>query len=258
MCVGSDGAVAQPLAGAGSKHELAMQLKSRVSNLITLPLENDLEFGVGSWDGTRNTLNIEPVVPFPLHNSKWRLVTRTILPLVYEDPAGAKDASGRSGIGDINMSCWVAPDHKINDWVFGTGAVLNLPTAHDSLFGYRKWAAGPTAVAVKQKGGVTYGIQLNHQWSFGGPGVSDVSATLIDPWMSYTWKNGFSVEVESASSYDWKASQWTVPFRFGIGHLLAGGPLPVNLELDGLEYVVRAADDPQWGLSLTVTFVLKR
>jgi hypothetical protein len=212
---------------------------------------------VGPASATTNTLNIQPIIPIPL-SSQWRLVTRTIIPLEYEDPAGAKGSSGRSGVGDINMSWFLGPNYKANGWQWGAGAVVNIPTSSDSLFGYGRWAAGPTLVVVKQKGGLSYDLLFNHLWSLGGGSVGKVNATLIDPAVSYTWNNGFSLDAEAQSTYNWEASQWTVMLRVGGGHVVYLGPLPISLELDGLVYPARGPADPQWGISVVITFILKK
>jgi hypothetical protein len=238
------------------RHALAIRLRNHVPDMVIVPLENDLEFGTGAWNATRNTLTIEPVIPIPFADKRWRVVTRTLIPFVYEDPGG-ENKPGKSGVGDINLSLFLASDYQMNGWTVGLGPVLNLPTAGDSLFGYRKWAAGPTAVVVKQAGGLTAGLLLNHQWSFGGPGPYDVSASLVDPWVSYTWKHGFSVDLEAQSTYDWYAKKWTIPLRYGVGQVVYLGPLPISLELDGLQYFSRGAGDPHWGLSFTMTLVIR-
>jgi hypothetical protein len=240
---------------ADPRHTLAVRLRNHVANMATVPMENDLEFGTGTWNATRNTFTMEPVIPIPLGDQRWRIVTRTLIPFVYEDPTG-ENLPGKSGVGDINMSFFLASDYEMNGWSVGLGPVLNIPTAADTLFGYRKWAAGPSAVVVKQHGGMTAGLLLNHQWSFGGPGPYDVSASLVDPWLSYTWKHGFSVDLEAQSSYDWYGKKWTVPLKYGIGQVFYVGPLPLSLELDGLQYLSRGPGDPHWGISFTLTFVI--
>ena len=181
-----------------SPHALAMRLRSKVSDLVTLPLENDLQFGVGPASATSNTLNIQPVIPFPI-SKQWRVVTRTIIPFEYEDPAGEKQAPGRSGVGDINTSWFLSPNYKANGWQWGVGMVVNIPTSSDTLFGYGRWAAGPALAIVKQKGGLSYDVLLNQQWSIGGggDGKGKVNATLIDPSVSYTWHSGYSVDARS-------------------------------------------------------------
>ena len=46
--------------------ELAKQLQNPVASLVSLPLQGNYDFGIGPDDGTRFTLNVQPVVPMSL------------------------------------------------------------------------------------------------------------------------------------------------------------------------------------------------
>jgi hypothetical protein len=52
-------------------------------SLISLPLQNNTNFGVGPGDDVQNVLNIQPVVPLRL-SEDWNLITRTIAPVIYQ------------------------------------------------------------------------------------------------------------------------------------------------------------------------------
>lgn len=54
-----------------------------VADLISLPFQNNTNFNVGRLDNTQNVLNIQPVVPMHL-NPSWNLISRSILPVVYQ------------------------------------------------------------------------------------------------------------------------------------------------------------------------------
>ena len=93
------------------------------------------------------------------------------------------------------------------------GPVLLLPTGSNDLLTADKWGAGPTAVALKHEGRVTYGVLGgNHIWSFAGDAKrSDISSTFIQPFATYGWPGGWSATVTADSTYDWKGEQWTIP-----------------------------------------------
>lgn len=77
-----------------------------IANLISLPFQNNTNFGVGSLDRTQNVLNIQPVSPVNL-SKDWLLVTRTIVPVIYQ-PELPQGGGGTFGLGDINpqfISC---------------------------------------------------------------------------------------------------------------------------------------------------------
>lgn len=60
---------ATPGQTGASTEELQKQVQNPVANLISAPFQNNIDFGNGPYDRTRNTLNIQPVVPFKLSES---------------------------------------------------------------------------------------------------------------------------------------------------------------------------------------------
>lgn len=70
-----------PVVAASAGHsadELAKQLANPVAALISLPIQENIDFGYAN-DGWKSTTNIQPVVPFSL-SEDWNLISRTILP----------------------------------------------------------------------------------------------------------------------------------------------------------------------------------
>ena len=53
--------------------ELAKQLANPISNLISLPFQNNVDYGIGDFNGTRNTMNIQPVIPLGI-STNWNLM----------------------------------------------------------------------------------------------------------------------------------------------------------------------------------------
>jgi hypothetical protein len=66
-----------------SAEELAKLAQNPVGNLVSVPFQNNTNFNVGPLNGTQNILNIQPVIPFEL-NKDWTLITRTIMPLIWQ------------------------------------------------------------------------------------------------------------------------------------------------------------------------------
>jgi hypothetical protein len=237
--------------------DLAQQLQNPIADLISVPIQNSFDFGFGPEDAMRFTSTIQPIYPFKL-SKDWNLVTRTIVPIIYQEspfPGG----SDLSGLGDITESLFFSPSKMFNGWVFGGGPIFQLPTATDNELGSEKWGAGPTAVALRQSGPWSYGLLLNHVWSFAGDSSrSEVSNTLINPWLAYTTKDQWTFPVQSESFYDWAGDQWTVPIEVQVAKLVMFGKQPVQFTLAGRSFVERAPGGPDWGMGINVTFLFPK
>jgi hypothetical protein len=84
---------------AGQAHEaedLAKKTQNPVSDLISLPFQNNFNFGAGPDDEMQYILNIQPVYPMRL-TEDWNLIHRTILPVIA-NPSGL---GGETGLGDL-------------------------------------------------------------------------------------------------------------------------------------------------------------
>ena len=58
---------------------LAKAAQNPVANLISFPLQNNTNFGIGPYKRAQNVLNILPVIPFHI-SEKWNLITRPFSP----------------------------------------------------------------------------------------------------------------------------------------------------------------------------------
>ena len=249
-------------AGSGGKAdeeaELAKKLQNPVASLISVPLQSNWDFGIGSANAMRYTLNVQPVIPFSL-NAEWNLITRTIIPVIHaESPVAGGDST--SGLGDIVQSFFLSPSAPTNrGWIWGVGPVFLYPSATDDALGAEKWGAGPTAVLLKQDSGWTYGLLANHIWSFAGEGSrADVSATFLQPFVTYTTKTYTTFGINTESTYDWQNSQWTVPINLTVSQLLKIGGQPIQFTLGGRVYAERPDGGPDWGLRFAVTFLFPK
>lgn len=237
--------------------DLATQLANPVANLVSVPFQNNWDFGIGPNDASRYTLNVQPVIPFTL-NDDWNLITRTIIPIIdAESPApGIDDASG---LGDVVQSFFFSPRQPVNGWILGGGPVFLWPTATDELLGTEKFGAGPTLIALQQRGPWTYGALANHLWSFAGEDSRrEVNATFLNPFVSYITPTKTTFSLSPELTYDWEAEQWTAPVNFTVSQLFKIGNQPVSFSL-GARYYFDAPDGgPEWGIRAGLTFLFPK
>ena len=236
--------------------ELAKKLNNPVSDLISVPIQGNLDFGLGPGDGTKWTTNIQPVMPFAL-NSDWNVISRTILPVIDQQGIALGGASNEFGLGDVTQSFFFSP--KQSDPIWGIGPAFLFPTATDDLLGTDKWCAGPTAVLVKQHGHWTYGALANHLWDVAGDeDRAGVNSTFIQPFVSYTTPKATTFSLNSETSYDWQREQWTVPVNFVVSQLVKFGDQPVQFFAGARYYFEKPDDGPEWGLRFGVTFLFPK
>jgi hypothetical protein len=243
-------------AQAASEQDLAKKLANPISSLISVPFQYNFDCCFGPSHADRHLLNIQPVVPTKL-NADWNLVIRTILPVVYlESPAPGLDSA--FGLSDTLQSFFLVPNNSPGGLTWGVGPAIQWPTGTDDLIDSGKWAAGPTAVILKQKSGWTYGVLANHIWSFantGGGHRPDVDQTFIQPFLAYTWKDSTTLTLNSESTFNWTAEEWTVPINLTLSHVYNFGKQPVSLAIDGRWYAETPHAGPDWGLRGVVTFL---
>ena len=245
---------------AGSAHaelsaeELAKLAQNPVANLISIPLQNNTNFNVGPQNGTQNVLNIQPVVPFTL-NADWNLITRTILPLIWQ-PEFAPGQGSRFGLGDLQLSGFFSPSKPGADGlIWGAGAVVQMPTNTNEL-GNKNWGLGPTAVVLRIKPGDpwVYGVLVNNIWSLSSSQRGgSYSNFLIQPFLNYNLPGGTYINTVPIITADWKApsgQQWTVPLGLGIGHIFHLGKLPLNAQVGAYYNVVHPDNGANWQVRL--------
>ncbi|CAN7145841.1 hypothetical protein LJR009_000013 [Bosea sp. LjRoot9] len=247
-------ALPQAPALAQDADELSKKLANPVASMISIPIQTNFDFRGGPGrNGLSSTTNIQPVIPVSL-NQDWNLIVRTILPVIHRDRYGTADGTG---LGDITQSFFFTPKNRSGGITWGIGPAFLWPTATDDRFGSGKWGAGPTALVLTQQGAWTVGGLANHIWSYAGPnGRQDVSATFLQPFLSYQFGKGLSASLNAEASYDWIARQWTVPINVGLAQVFKVGEQAMSASVGLKYYAVRASEAPRWGVRATLTFLL--
>ena len=189
--------------GAPSAEELAKALQNPVASLISVPFQGNWDFGIGPADGTRFTLNVQPVIPISI-SENWNLIGRVILPITSQNDVFGN--SGRdTGIGDAVVSAFLSPKEPTSGGlIWGLGPVFLVPTASREVLGTDKFGIGPTGVALKQLGDFTVGALANHIWSVAGDeDRPDVNATFVQPFIARNFAGGYAISLNTELTQNW-------------------------------------------------------
>lgn len=235
--------------------ELAKKVQNPVAALISVPFQNNFEWGGGpKSEGFKYTLNFQPVIPIAL-SADWNLISRTIVPIIHQDDVVS--GSSQTGVSDILQSLFFGPAARgPGGLTWGAGPALLLPTSTENFLDTEKFGIGPTAVVLRQESGRTYGVLANHLVSIGGTHrTADVNATFLQPFPSYTTTTYTTFSINTESTYDWESSQRTVPLNASAGQLLTLGGQPIQFSLGPKLYVEGPSAAPDWGIRCTATLL---
>ncbi len=216
-------------AAEGDTAALAKKLSNPVANLISVPFQLNYDHDIGPGeDGEAYRLNIQPVIPISL-NADWNVISRTIAPVITQDDV-FPGAGSQFGLGDTVQSLFFSPVSPTSGgWIWGVGPVFLLPTATENLLGSDQWGLGPTAVVLRQQGHWTYGMLANHVWGVAGSDrLEDTNATFIQPFLAYNTPTAWTFSLNTESTYDWEAEEWSVPVNILVARIRKVGDLPVQ------------------------------
>lgn len=247
-----------PTADPGSGEALRKAAQNPIASLISVPLQNNSNFGIEPGGRTQDILNIQPVIPLSV-SKDWNLIVRWITPIVWQPlpaPAPAPEV-GKYGFGDMQPSFFLSPK-RTGKLIWGVGPVFQLPTATDTYLGQGKVGIGPTIVGLTQPGPWTIGALVNNVWSVAGSGGRpDVNQMTLQYFVNYNLKKGWYLGTQPIMTANWEATnggRWVVPFGGGVGRVMRLGAQPVNLQLGFYGNAVHPANASPW--SARVMFVL--
>ncbi|MBC7521744.1 MAG: transporter, partial [Sandarakinorhabdus sp.] len=187
-----------------------------------------------------------PVIPISL-NADWNLISRTIVPLVWQNNI-APGSGSQFGLGDTVQRLFFSPAQP-RGVIWSVGPALLLPTGTNDLLSARTWGAGTTGVVSKQIGPWTVGALANHIWSFAGDSArNDISATFVNPFINHASKTGMTVGVQADVTYGWKNDNWTVPVSASLSQVTKIGGQLVSIG-GALRYYVASNDAAPHGFA---------
>lgn len=193
------------------KHDpgaVAKKLANPIASMISVPFQNNTDVGIGTNNGSRNTLNIQPVIPVKI-SSRINLINRIVLPVISQHDLHG-EGTHENGLGDALLSAFFSPALSKNGWVWGVGPAILVPTATNDFLGAKRFAAGPTGIVLKQTKGWTIGVLTNQIWSTSGDeGDIEINQLFVQPFLTYNWKSGASVGMNSEIIQNWEGNNTT-------------------------------------------------
>ena len=233
-----------------------------VASLISVPLQNNTNFGANPGYRNQNVLDIQPVIPIGI-TKDWNLLVRWITPIIYQPVPNAPGTpeTGDYGLGDMQPTFFISP-RKPGKLIWGVGPVFQLPTATNKYLGQGKVGTGPSIVALTQPGHWTLGVLANNVWSVAGSGSRpDVNQFLTQCFINYNLQKGWFIGMAPIITANWEASRgnvWTVPVGGGIGRITKFGPQPVSLLAQFYGNAVHPANSPSWTMRLQISFLFPK
>lgn len=245
-------------AGADSGADLAKKLSNPVAAMISVPFQLNYNQGFAGGDGEQWTLNVQPVIPISI-SPDWNVISRTIVPIVGQTDAIPGKGS-QFGLGNTTQSFFFSPKEPTKGGiVWGVGPVVVIPTATDDISA-PQWGVGITGVVLRQNKGWTVGALANQVWSVSGNSeYGKKSNAFLQPFVSYTTPNATSFTLNTESTYNWEAEEWSVPINATVGQVIKIGERPVQLS-GGVRYYAKAAENGPdgWGLRMQATLLFPK
>lgn len=240
-----------PTAQAKPRTEVdAAAAQNPISNMISVPFQNNTSFSAGPYGKTQNVLLVEPVIPFHL-NEDWSLVTRWIAPVISQ-PRMRPTEGPEFGLGPLNPQFYFVPANT-GSTMIGFGPQFQLPTATDDMLGVNKWGAGPALAALTIQGPWVVGFLANNMWA--GSDGPHVNRLTLNPFINYNMAGGWYLSSAPVMTADWLASsgnRWLVPLGGGIGRVFKLDEQPINARVQVFNNVVRPTGAGSWILQLQV------
>jgi hypothetical protein len=235
--------------------ELERELETPIEPKVKVPLQFNLDRGLGPHDRTQPFFKLEPVLPLRLFEG-WVLVTRTILRFGYR-PDTMAATGGNWGLGDLNPTFFVSPRYgDVLRW--GVGPDLEVPTATGQSTGTGKWSLGPSLGIVLRPKPWVFGLVVSNIWSFAGdPDRSAVTRFSLQYLLHYNFGSRWVLTSSPTMIANWKAKAgqvWEIPVGGGVGKTfgLEGRALQVSLQA----YAFPVTDGPTWQLRLQLTYLV--
>jgi hypothetical protein len=232
-----------------SADKLAKQSQNPVASLISVPFQNNTNFGIGPGDETQNVMNIQPVLPFSISDN-WNLITRTIIPVISQPDFSTGGQGRKFGLGNTTFSAFFSPSAPAK-LTWGVGPVVVIPTNTDDTLGGDAWSGGVSVVALMMQGKWVIGSLFSNVWDISGD--QDVNFFTWQYFINYNMAGGWYLTSSPIITANWEAAsgnKWTVPFGGGFGRIFHIGKQPVNAQMQAFYNVEKPENGADWQLRL--------
>ena len=244
---------------AESDEALLKAVQNPVADLISVPIQYNVNPGFAPYGRVQNVISLQPVIPLNL-GENWMLITRIIQPIVWQ-PYPDQKSGGVFGLGDMNPSFFLAPKNP-GAVIWGAGPAVVIPTATSQILGQGKLSLGPSAVVLAQPGPWTVGALVSNVWSVAGSGGRlPVNRMALQYFLVYNLAHDWYLNSSPTITADWRATAgnvWTVPFGLGVGRLVNIGNAPVDFSGTFYGNAITPAGMPTWSMSFQVTLLFPK
>ncbi len=244
---------AQSFSQTDEHTEKAKVLQNPLAVKTSLTLLENIGFNVGPENKPGSVTTLQPIIPFQI-TPEWNVLTQTTLQFISL-PSISPDEGHINGLGDATLYAVLSPN-RTAEWLWGVGAVFQLPTHTNASLGTDKWGVGPAAVAMRTVENWVYGAIANTVWSFAGPkDASTINGLSVQYIVNYNLVQGWYLLSNGTITSNWQASsshKWTVPVGGGIGKAFSLDKQALSLQLQGFYNVVEADNLPRWYFQLAL------
>jgi len=263
-----------PTAPAGETAALEQARKDAqnpIASVISLPLQENWNFGIGQAGRTQNIFFIQPVIPVSL-GENWNVITRWVTPIVYQpyavpiqQPSGPPVLyqTGSYGLGDMEPQFYFSPK-KRSKVTWGAGPIFLLPTGTPARYlSQGQFGLGPAFVALAQPKFGTVGVLVNNIWSVAGhQGRPDVNTFFLQPFVNYNlkqaWYLSFTTPGITANWERTNGGRWVVPLGGGPGRVWTIGHQAVNVQTFFFGNVVHPPGASSWTFRMAFTLLFPK
>ncbi len=238
--------------------EKAKQLQNPLAVKTSITLQESIGFNIGPEKKTGNVVTFQPVIPVRI-TSEWNVLTQTTLQFLSL-PSFSPEQGHVNGLSDTVLYAALSPN-RTAEWLWGVGAVFQIPTHTNESLGTDKWGVGPAAVVVRTVGNWVYGGIVGNTWSFAGPGdAPTINVFSLQYLGNYNFTDGWYLVSNGTITANWQGSsadRWTVPVGGGLGKVLNVHGQTMSLQVQGFYNALVPENGAKWYVQMSFQYMFR-